>query len=187
MMPKEFICFLQDSARAIRFRDKGDNSFDKWLWNGEWVWDDNVSCETAADYYSDPNATIAEPAQNTTQPTKITSLIRSLTLSPAMEEEHDCSAEHVIRAITAMLGEIVLKDDAECEKLQEWEQGCLELKCKITGQHTWEDDQCGYWGHQYCINCRQHRYPDLGSLSCSEAVGKIGPISEAEFNKRKEN
>lgn len=70
MMPKEFICFLQDSARAIRFRDKGDNSFDKWLWNGEWVWDDNVSCETAVGYYSDPNALIAKPAHNTTQPTR---------------------------------------------------------------------------------------------------------------------
>ena len=95
--------------------------------------------------------------------------------------EHDCSAAEVAGAVCMLLGEIILKDDSECEKLGDWEQEIRELRCKIIGEHVWEFDQCGYWGHQYCLSCNQQKYPELGKLRCSEAIAKIGRIEELEY------
>lgn len=107
--------------------------------------------------------------------------LRKLMRGDVTEQEHDCSAADVADAVSNLLGEIILKDDTECGKLCEWEQGIRELRCKLLGEHTWTHDHCGYWGHQYCLGCNQHKYPELGKLRCSEAIEKIGRIDESDY------
>ena len=68
------------------------------------------------------------------------------------------------------------KADALCgliERLQQW--GCRANK------HDWQYDQCGYWQHQYCIECGAAKYPDLARQSCGELTAKMGKMTEDEF------
>lgn len=68
------------------------------------------------------------------------------------------------------------KADALCgliEKLQQW--GCRADK------HDWQYDQCGYWQHQYCIECSVAKYPDMAKQSCGELTAKMGKMTEAEY------
>lgn len=105
-----------------------------------------------------------------------------LALRPrSLDKEHDVTFADIASAIRHLLAEIVLKDDAECEKLDEWEDQIAELRCKISGNHEWEFDQCGYWGHQYCLHCDAAKHPELASLSCRDAVDKVGKITEEEY------
>lgn len=107
--------------------------------------------------------------------------LRKLMRSEITDPEHDCTAAEVAGAVCCLLGEIILKDDKECDKLANWEQEIRELRCKIIGEHTWEYDHCGYWGHQYCLGCGQSKYPELAKLRCSEAIAKVGRIEESEY------
>ena len=59
------------------------------------------------------------------------------------------------------------------ERLQRW--GCSASK------HDWQYDQCGYWQHQYCIECGSAKYPDLAKRSCGELTAAMGKMTEAEF------
>lgn len=108
--------------------------------------------------------------------------LRQLMRAEITDPEHDCKAADVAAAVCNLLGEIILKDDAECNRLSDWEQEIRELRCKLLGEHVWEYDHCGYWGHQYCVVCHQRKYPELGKLRCSEAIEKIGRIDESEYN-----
>lgn len=107
--------------------------------------------------------------------------LKQLMRAEITDPEHDCSAADVAGAVCCLLGEIILKDDAECDKLDDWEKEIRELRCKIIGEHVWEYDQCGYWGHQYCFGCHKAKYPELMKLRCSEAIAKIGRIEESEY------
>ncbi len=59
------------------------------------------------------------------------------------------------------------------EKLNQW--GCRASK------HDWQYDQCGYWQHQYCTECRMAKYPDMAKQSCGELTSKMGKMTESEF------
>lgn len=59
------------------------------------------------------------------------------------------------------------------EKLQQW-------ACRAS-EHDWYYDQCGYWQHQYCIECRAAKYPALARQKCGELTAKMGNMSESEF------
>ena len=100
------------------------------------------------------------------------------------EPEHDCTAIEVANAITLLLDEIILKDEAQCELLGQWHNEIRSLQCKLLREHSWAFDHCGYWGHQYCECCNVAKYPDLRALRCSEAHSKIGNIKESEYRKR---
>lgn len=107
--------------------------------------------------------------------------LRKLMRVEITDTEHDCTAAELAGAVCSLLEELALKDEAECKKLWEWEQGVRELLCKVIGEHAWEYDHCGYWGHKYCLRCRQPKYPDLAKLRCSEAIEKIGRVEEHEY------
>lgn len=96
--------------------------------------------------------------------------------------EHDCSADDIIDAIILLLGEILVKDNDECEKLDEFTNSIRKIRCKTKG-HLFVHDHCGYWGHKYCMSCYDHKYPELGVLSCSEAT-KTFRGTEEEYENR---
>ena len=107
--------------------------------------------------------------------------LRRLADAQISDVEHTETAAEVSAAICQLLGELVLKDDSEDEKLIDWEQEIRELRCKVIGEHDWTFDHCCYWGHQFCCGCHAHKYPELGKLRCSEAKQKIGDITEDEY------
>ena len=59
------------------------------------------------------------------------------------------------------------------ESLQQW--GCRADK------HDWIFDQCGYWQHQYCVNCGAAKYPELAGRRCGELDAEMGKITEEDF------
>jgi hypothetical protein len=59
------------------------------------------------------------------------------------------------------------------DRLQQW--GCS------VSDHDWQNDQCGYWQHQYCIECGVAKYPSMSKQDCDELVAKMGKMTEAEF------
>ena len=103
--------------------------------------------------------------------------------SDEVNQEHDVSASELSRLICDLFSEILLLNDNEDEIFDNWIMELRLQKCKIINNgHEWEYDQCGYWGHQYCIGCNRSKYPELSSLSCSEAIEKIGKITEEQYN-----
>jgi hypothetical protein len=104
--------------------------------------------------------------------------IRNLAAT-VLADPQKCSASDVVDAIILLLGETVLEDPAECEKLAEWEDEVRGLVCKLKGEHSWLYDHCGFWGHQYCWLCRDSKYPELGSLACCKVL--LGDMTEAEY------
>lgn len=93
------------------------------------------------------------------------------------------NAKDIAQAICNLCNAICLENDNEGDKFSEWEEKIGELKCEMLGSHTWIYDQCGYWGHQYCVDCRTHKYPELGNLKCDEATQITKGSSEKEYNK----
>ena len=51
-------------------------------------------------------------------------------------------------------------------------------------EHDWQFDMCGHWQHQYCINCRQAKYPELSKKQCGELNALMGDMNEEEYNKK---
>ncbi|HBE70431.1 MAG TPA: hypothetical protein DDW52_19955 [Planctomycetaceae bacterium] len=107
--------------------------------------------------------------------------LRRLRDDPMLDAEQDATAAEVSALICQLLGEIILRDDAECDKLSDWKDEITSLRCKVIGACEWVFDQCGYWGHQYCMGCNVARYPDLVKLRCSEAKQQLGNITEDEY------
>lgn len=113
--------------------------------------------------------------------TNIADVLQKIGRSELLSQRQNCTALDVAKAICTMLSETVLQSDEETEKLTDWEQEIRDLICKVIGEHVWEYDQCGYWGHQYCVSCHNPKYPELMKLRCSEAVAKIGCIREEDY------
>lgn len=109
--------------------------------------------------------------------------LKKLNRAEVTDPEHDCTAADVGAAVCSLLAETILKDEAETDKLSEWEDGIRRLLCDLIGEHTWTFDHCGYWGHQYCLGCHMHRYPELGTLRCSAAIEKVGNVTEDEYRR----
>ena len=109
--------------------------------------------------------------------------LKSLRSRYMKSEEINITAYDVAKWISLLLSEVVLKDEREDEKLDDWHTEVRLLICEIIKQHIWTYDHCCYWGHQYCITCRQPKYPELNKLKCSEAKNKVGDISEEEYEK----
>mgnify|MGYP003405198786 CR=1 FL=1 len=114
----------------------------------------------------------------------IAAKIRDLAASPEAAKLQTCSASDVVDAIILLLGEIILLDEAECEKLADWEDEVRGLVCKLKGEHSWLYDHCGFWGHQYCWLCRDYKYPELGGSLCS-AKNVVGDMTEDEYLTKK--
>lgn len=112
---------------------------------------------------------------------RIDLVIRNLIRPEIIDPEHDCSAAQLSGVICQLLGETILTDDSEDSKLDDWLSEIRALRCTIIAEHEWIFDQCGYWGHQYCIGCHAAKYPDLAPLRCSEAKEKVGAITEEEY------
>jgi len=68
------------------------------------------------------------------------------------------------------------------EKACEFEDKFARLVCEHNG-HDYIYDQCGYWGHQFCCVCHEHKYGEIGPMSCSDAIAKIGNITEEEYQR----
>ena len=112
---------------------------------------------------------------------EIIKLINGLAVSNEADSAQECTAAELANAVCFLVGEVYLSDDDECDRLSEWEAKVRMLTCEILGGHRFEYDHCGYWGHKYCVNCHAPMYPELNRLRCSEAIEKIGPISEDEY------
>jgi len=113
--------------------------------------------------------------------------LRNLNRPEIIDREHPVTATDVSAVVCSLLVEIGLEDAEEDEKLTEWVGLIRESRCKaIAGAHSWVPDMCYYWGHQYCVGCHKSKYPELAKLRCSEAVAKIGDITEDEYRKRVE-
>ena len=110
-------------------------------------------------------------------------------LSSSVESlEFSESALEVAKSICELTENILLADDLEVEKLSEFEESIRQLLCdKIVGFHSWQFDQCGYWGHQYCAVCLVSRYPDLASMRCSDAYKKTENATEEQWLERLKN
>lgn len=98
-------------------------------------------------------------------------------------EPNDCKAVDVMRAVCLLLDEVILCNDSETDKLDEWLNEIRFMQCRIMGEHSWVYDHCGFWGHQYCAECRAPKYKELIGMRCSEARKRIGNITESEYNK----
>lgn len=59
------------------------------------------------------------------------------------------------------------------EKLENW-------LCKERG-HDFIFDQCGYWQHQYCVDCKESKYPDMAVKSCGDLTKEMGKMTEEEY------
>lgn len=49
-LPNEFVAFI-NGARVFKFTKTSSNSYSKYVWNKEWVFDDDVDERTARHYY----------------------------------------------------------------------------------------------------------------------------------------
>lgn len=107
--------------------------------------------------------------------------LRKLMRSGIIDRDHDCGAEALADRVCMLISEICLLDESENEILDQWEQAIRSTTCEVFGGHDWMFDQCGYWGHQLCVRCSQWKYPELGALSCREAVEKLGDIREYQY------
>lgn len=52
--------------------------------------------------------------------------------------------------------------------------------CEAYG-HNWAFDQCGYWQHQFCIECMEAKYPDMAGQRCGELIETMGNMTESEY------
>lgn len=120
----------------------------------------------------------SDPGQNNRS---IVDEIRNLIRGEITDPEHDASAASVSAAICDLVSEILLLDDSEHDKFDDWVMEIRSQRCKMLGQHDWIPDQCGYWGHQFCSCCLSPKYVGLAGLSCSDAKSKIGDITEDEY------
>jgi hypothetical protein len=97
------------------------------------------------------------------------------TMSPFTE------ARDLIRSLDDLSYDMLhhAKSDDLCaliEKLKQW-------GCKAEG-HEWIFDQCGYWQHQYCVECHGSKYPDLAKKNCHDLTTEMDGMSEAEYLRR---
>ena len=49
--PDEFVTFFCGRGRAMRYSRIASGNWDEWIWNGEWVFSDNVGDSTAFDQF----------------------------------------------------------------------------------------------------------------------------------------
>ena len=93
---------------------------------------------------------------------------------------HDVSSQEIIDAICRLTDQIALADESTAEMFCTFTDRILKLRCELRGSHQWENDHCGYWGHQYCGFCRCRKYPNIPSR-CSEAMKQLGKVTEEEY------
>ena len=53
--------------------------------------------------------------------------------------------------------------------------------CEIKRGHDFVYDQCGYWQHQFCIECGAAKYKDLSSKRCGTLDKEMGKITEEQY------
>lgn len=73
------------------------------------------------------------------------------------------------------------ESDKDCNGVGEIEDKLNEWGCRAFDRHEWIYDQCGYWQHQYCVHCRNAKYPEMARKRCGEIDAEMGEISEEEF------
>ena len=73
-------------------------------------------------------------------------------------------------------------DHAQSGKLTKLVDALKTSVCNVIG-HEFEYDQCGFWQHQFCLLCRESKYPTLASKNCGELIKEMGSIEEAEYLK----
>lgn len=64
------------------------------------------------------------------------------------------------------------------EKLELW-------ICQARGSHDWILDQCGYWQHSYCVDCKELKYPYMALQRCGELDAQMGKRTEEEYNQKR--
>lgn len=87
-------------------------------------------------------------------------------------------AKSIVAAILFLLDEIQIVGEYE-EQFDNWRDNVAGSWCKVSGEHCWTHDHCGFWGHQYCNWCRTAKYPEIPS-SCSEC-GDLMKITENQY------
>lgn len=88
---------------------------------------------------------------------------------------------NIIRAIDDLSYQFL--DHPQSDSLCDWIEKLQQWVCRAS-EHDWQYDQCGYWQHQYCIQCGAAKYPDMAKQSCSELTVKMGEITEEDFIKQ---
>jgi len=112
--------------------------------------------------------------------TSIVNAIRSVARSLP-----DCINEdprQVVGAILLLAHEICIEGQFE-EQYDLWRDTAAESWCKISGEHEWIHDHCGFWGHQYCRWCRVEKYPE--SPGGHNECGDLLRVSESEYRSRR--
>lgn len=85
----------------------------------------------------------------------------------------------IVRAILLLIDNIYVDGEHERE-FDEWCDSAGAAWCKLSGQHQWIHDHCGFWGHQYCRWCDTRKYPEIPGR-CSQC-GDLMKISESEYS-----
>ncbi|MCR9297142.1 MAG: hypothetical protein NXI32_30960, partial [bacterium] len=50
-LPDEFVTYFPGRNRTMRYSRIEIGSWDEWIWNGEWIFNDNVGDSTALDQF----------------------------------------------------------------------------------------------------------------------------------------
>ena len=50
-LPREFVTYIYGRNRTMRYSRIANDSWDEWIWNGEWIFSDNVGPATALDQF----------------------------------------------------------------------------------------------------------------------------------------
>lgn len=50
-LPDEFVTYFLHQNRTVRYSRIEIGSWDEWIWNGEWIFSDNVGDSTALDQF----------------------------------------------------------------------------------------------------------------------------------------
>lgn len=91
------------------------------------------------------------------------------------------TAAEFVGAINEFVDWVILDDDKESEELEKFKELLALEYCRLKGGHRWTFDHCGYWGHQYCVNCGNAKYPELVGLRCDDAAKVTNRCTEENY------